>query len=223
MNRSSRVAVLILAFLVRCFGVSLPEIASRMALSRLPDTVDYRMTTTIRAAGQVIVSRAHIIQAGSDLQWMETEGGGRRLRIIRNGAKMSTIDLASGKMQNMAVPPAGDRLAFVRNPFASGEWLEPSPAGGDLWAIHDTIAKGDVKRQTLYFSMRQGVLVGATRIGMHQDTTRLEIHWNVVQGKNILDAMDVIVSAGGKTAKTEIVYSDWVFPRAIGRELFVVP
>lgn len=208
---------------IAAHSLSLAEVASRLALSSLPEVVDYTVTTTAHLGPSILVSKTHIIQAGPLLQRVEFEAGGKRLRMIRNGSRTQIVDLATGSSQVVPTAHEPDQLAMVRSPLAGGHWLEPVALGEGLWEIRDTTSDGVSGSQSFRFSEKIGQVVGLSRVSTRGDTTHMIIHWASKDDRMVLQELDVTSKVEGQTSHMRIVYSGWLFPRSIPPDLFAIP
>ncbi len=187
------------------------SIAARLASFRMPDTCDYRMTTTVEGPGLSVVARAHVIQAGAERTWTEVESGGRRLRVVREGDAVRVTDMASGQTSET---PAG---AGVGGPvgmdgLGSVEWLSPRSLGGGRWELRE---KGGTGRR-LVWSEDRAELEVLSMVGESGDSLHTEFGWTTVVGRKVPATM--VVRAGAMT--TRIEFTAWSFPRTIPASLF---
>lgn len=213
-----------LVFAASSQALSLTEISGRLTRAQLPENLDYRVTTTVDLGSRILTTTGRIIQSGTTRQWMETDAGGNRLQIIRNGARMRMVDLATGTSQVLAAPRDLDQLALVRNPFVGiGSWLEPVNIGDGLWEVSDTTSRDRILKQSFWFSDRIGQIVELRKIGAEGDTTKILIEWGAVQGRQVPIGMRILAGSGVRRDQIKIAYTDWLFPRALPLDLFDIP
>ena len=201
--------VLILAVLIA--SPTAETIASRLASFRMPDTCDYRMTTTVEGPGLSVVAQAHVIQAGAERTWTEVESGGRRLRVVREGDAVRVTDMATGRTSES---PAG---AGVGGPvgmdgLGSVAWLSPRSLGGGRWELRE---QGGLGRR-LTWSEDKAELEVLSMVGESGDTLHTEFGWTTVVGRKVPSTM--VLRAGALT--TRIEFTAWSFPRTIPASLF---
>lgn len=189
------------------------SIAARLASFRLPDTCDYRMTTSVEGPGLSVVARSHVIQAGAERSWTEVESGGRRLRVVRDGDAVRVTDMASGRTSES---PAG---AVAGGPvdmdgLRNVAWMAPRSLGAGRWELRE---QGPGARQ-LVWSEERGELEALSTVGETGDTLRTQFGWTRVAGRKVPASM--VLRAGAMT--TRIDFSSWSFPGSIPAALFSV-
>lgn len=218
-------ALLFVLLSIQCsFALDLATIQSRISQNTGPDTADYKITTTIQMAGQSVVSHAHVIQAGPNMQWYETQMGASTIRMIRNGKKMRSIDLSTGKDLTKQLPVADPASSKIGQVFASGHWQAPEMIGAGLWEAKDTLpSDSSIVRQIVQYSESANQILSFMKILRTGDTTAMNLSWDTQGGHQIPLALDMRTTVGGKISVIHTQYSQWNFPRSIPSTLFFVP
>ncbi len=186
-------------------------IASRLASFRMPDTCDYRMTTTVEGPGLSVSAQAHVIQAGAERTWTEVESGGRRLRVVREGDAVRVTDMASGRTSESPAA-AGAQVPVDMDGLANVAWQASRSLGGGRWELRE---QGGLGRR-LVWSEDQAELEVLSMVGESGDTLRTEFGWTTVVGRKVPATM--VLRAGALT--TRIEFTAWSFPRTIPASLF---
>jgi len=190
------------------------SIAARLAGFALPDTCDYRMVTRVDGPGLSVSARSHVVQAGAERTWTETEAGGRRIRLVRDGGVLRVTDLASGQTRESpaaaATPDAGSALGDLR----SLSWRTPRSLGGGRWELAEQGSAAE--RRVIVWSETRSELEALSVVGASGDTVRTEFGWTTVEGRKVPASMDLRAGA----LKTRVEFSRWSFPRSIPASLF---
>lgn len=178
------------------------------------------MSTQIKIGGQTIVSSSHIIQAGSDLQWMESETLGKRLQMIRNGMRMQIFDLSSGQTQVSPALKSSEPLSPVQVAFAKGHWLAPIQISSGLWEMMDTTRNEAYFSQKMRFSETWNQIIQLQTVNLAHDTALTDLGWGTVGGRLVPTSINVSVRSQGVVNDVYSEYSNWFFPRSIPNSLF---
>lgn len=189
------------------------SIVARLASFRLPDTCDYRMSTSVDGPGLSVVARSHVIQAGAERSWTEVESGGRRLRVVRDGDVVRVTDMAGGRTTES---PAGGVAGGPVDMDGLGKvaWTAPRSLGSGRWELREQGGTG----RRLVWSEERGELDSLSMVGETGDTLRTRFGWTTVAGRKVPASM--VLRAGAMT--TRIDFSSWSFPRSIPASLFSV-
>ena len=217
--------ILSVLWMAACAAVpSVESVLERMAALSIPDTADYRTTTTVRGEGISTVVLSHVIQAGPASRWIEMEAAGRRTRMVVSNGRASMTDLVSKKTIALpSVPNVEDPVAAMRR-FLASKWSAPVSRGGALWEMaQDVSGDASVVSRSIVWDDAAGDVRSLAQIGRSGDTTRLEFEWIRTGGHVVPSAIRIAQGVGNVTIRTEMTFSDWKFPRSLPSNLFSNP
>lgn len=202
------------------------EIQSRLENREMPDSLNVATKTSVETASgsQTIFSK--MLTCGSDRLWLETQSPMGIQRVILNGDRMVTEDVASGKRQ---ISPVGreSRPQPMKNPIGEilkvGRYSAPVRSG-TFWKVelaesHDPNLKtryflyDDVKNRVVEMedSFNFGNTV-RTRFTYCDDCTLL----------NKLQKMEITTQGNGPTVKTTVEFTKFERLRSVSQKLFEI-
>lgn len=199
---------------------SVASIQDRLVHMRLPDTCDYRMETRVQAPGVNSISSAHVVQAGPTRSRMDMEAGGRRLRFVRSGDRMATIDLATGRSSSVPVSDPVTAVADLQG-LRSVPWKAPVAAGAGLWRLEESGTASP--RRMLTWSETAGEIVELDLLRLEGDTLRTLLSWTTVEGRKVPASLVTRLRMPSGEMVHRVDFSAWGFPRSVPASLFALP
>lgn len=205
-------------------AVDLSTILTSLKSSGIPDTAEYRVTTTFMAGEQPITTTMKIVQAGRDLHWSESTVGGRTLRIVRNADRQRILDVGSGESHTMKAPPTQGNVAIDWNRLSRASWSDPVHRGNGIWQIRQrSDLDSGVSGRIVEWSELENQSRAMIQWDPKGDTIRARIRWLAIAGRTVPSEMEV---ESGRKPEAQVVslrFTDWRFPRAIPSMFFAIP
>jgi len=215
----------ILVLFVAFFSApSTDSILERMAAVAIPDTVDYRMSTTVQGPGIRASTSSHMVKAGAGRQRMELDAPATRLRIVRNGNRTQMTDLVTGESKVVPSADGAEDMSGVLGQLRGRKWSAPRFLGNDQWELSEDMSSDSLlSRQSLVWSESEQQLLSFVRIGRAKDTTTMEFAWMRVQGRKVPSLFTIRLRMDGRETITKVGFTDWSFPKSVPSSLFAIP
>lgn len=221
---SLRTLALVLAIAPCCLAVEIATVMEALRRSGVPDTADYRMTTSLEVSGRTLRTSAHIVQAGLDRQWSETNVSGRTIRMVRDGERQRVEDLSTGAAQTMQVPASPGTPQTRWTQARTSAWSDPVAVGNGIWEFHDDHPDDStLASQRLRWSEVRGEVVSLCSVSKQGDSSRIDFSWQVIQGRKLPRSFDIQSRIEGGLVRTTVSFTDWSFPRSFPARMFVIP
>lgn len=205
-------------------AVELPTILSSLARSGIPDTSEYRLTTTFQVADRPMTTSMKVVQSGKDLQWSEATIGGRTLRIVRNGPRQRVLDLASGESHTLVAPVNQTPIAADWRNLARAAWSDPMQQRSGTWRIRQVSSlDSGVAGRWIEWSETDMLPSAMIQWNATGDTTFARVRWTRIGTISVPAQIDV--ESGGRLAPGTVTlrFTDWRFPRSIPSSFFAIP
>lgn len=205
-------------------AVELSTILTSLKGSGIPDTSEYRVTTTFMVGDQPMKTTVKIVQGGRELQWSESTVGGRTLRIVRNADRQRIIDVVSGESHTMNAPPSQASPATDWAKLSRASWTDPVAHGDGIWRIRQrSNLDSGVSGRILEWSEIERRSHAMFQWNSMGDTIRARVRWIAVEGRTVPEEIEV---ESGKKPESRVVvlrFTEWRFPRSIPASLFAIP
>lgn len=216
---------LILAALPPWAGaVELSTILTSLARSGIPDTSEYRLTTTFQVADRPMTTSMKVIQSGKDLQWSEATVGGRTLRIVRNGPRQRVLDLASGESHTLVAPVNPTPIAADWRNLALAAWSDPIQLSPGTWRIRQVSGlDSGVAGRWLEWSENDMLPSAMVQWNATVDTTFARVRWTRIGTRTVPARIEVESRSRSAAGPVTLLFTDWRIPRSIPSSFFAIP
>lgn len=205
-------------------AVDLSTILSSLSRSGIPDTAEYRLTTTFQVVDRPMTTSMKIVQKGKDLHWSEATVGGRTLRIVRNGLRQRVLDLGSGESHTILAPVVETPLATDWRQLAQASWSEPVDLMNGSWRIRQLSGlDSGVAGRLVEWSENDQLPSAMIQWDGKGDTTFARVRWTRIGERSVPSQIEV--ESGRRPASTivSLRFTDWRFPRSIPDAFFAIP
>ena len=209
---------------IRSGAVDLATILSSLKGSSIPDTSEYRVTTTLHVSGQPLSTVMKVVQSGKDLSWSEATVGGRTMRIVRNGNRQRIFDVGSRESQTMTAAADGVASAVDWTRLADVSWTSPIESTPGLWLLRQSSGLDSaLAGRILEWSSTDGRPRRMLQWNASGDTTRANIQWTYEQGRRVPKEIRIETGPASQTRLVTLRFDDWRFPRSIPSAFFAIP
>lgn len=205
-------------------AVELSTILTSLEGSGIPDTSEYRVTTTFQVMDRPMTTSMKVVQSGKDLHWSEASVGGRTLRIVRNGLRQRVLDLGSGESHTMIAPANQAPLASDWKKLARVAWSQPVGLSSGSWRIRQLSGlDSGVAGRLVEWSETDHLPDAMIQWDAKGDTTIARVRWTRIGARAVPSQIDV--ESGRRPASTivSLRFTDWRFPRSIPPTFFAIP
>lgn len=205
-------------------AADLSTILASLKGSGIPDTAEYRVTTTFMAGEQPMTTTMKIVQGGRGLHWSESTVGGRTLRIVRNGDRQRILDVGSGESHTMKAPPDQGNLATDWIRLSRASWSDPVDHGNGIWQIRQrSELDSGVSGRIVEWSEDEHQARAMIQWDPKGDTVRARIRWLAVAGRTVPSEIEVESGRKPDVRVVSLRFADWRFPRSIPDKFFAIP
>lgn len=205
-------------------AVELTTILSSLKGSGVPDTSEYRVTTTFQVGGQPMSTTMKVVQSGKGLSWSEATVAGRTVRVVRNGSRQRILDVGSGESHTMAATTDQGPSSMDWNRLASLTWTDPVESPSGLWVIRQISGlDSGLAGRILEWSASDAHPRRLVQWSSSGDTTRASIQWSFEQGRRIPKEIHIETGPTSHAQLVTLRFDDWRFPRSIPAAFFAIP